>query len=81
MGATYRYEGVVVARASDGSLKHDGAMGAAFLTFANKVPARTAPQRGCIRVAGVGDVHPTRAVRASPDARVLPCSRGPSGPH
>ena len=37
MDAAYRCEGVVVA--TDGSLKLDGAMGAAFIALGDKVPA------------------------------------------
>ncbi len=37
MASAYKYEGVVVA--TDGSLKHDGAMGAAFVALGNSVPA------------------------------------------
>jgi len=39
MASAYAYEGVVVA--TDGSLKHDGAMGAAFVALGNRVPARS----------------------------------------
>ena len=39
MASAYTYEGVVVA--TDGSLKHDGAMGAAFVALGNRVPARS----------------------------------------
>ena len=39
MASAYKYEGVVVA--TDGSLKHDGAMGAAFVALGNRVPARS----------------------------------------
>jgi hypothetical protein len=39
MASAYAYEGVVVA--TDGSLKHDGAMGAAFVALSYRVPARS----------------------------------------
>jgi hypothetical protein len=40
MASAYAYEGVVFV-AIDGSLKHDGAMGAAFVALGNRVPARS----------------------------------------
>ena len=39
MAAAYTYEGLVVA--TDGSLKHDGSMGAAFVALGNRVAARS----------------------------------------
>jgi len=39
MAAAYAFEGLIVA--TDGSLKHDGAMGAAFVALGNRVPARS----------------------------------------
>ena len=40
VGAAYLQEGVVVA--TDGALKHDGAMGAAFVALGDRVPASSA---------------------------------------
>ena len=40
VGAAYSKEGVIVA--TDGTLKHDGAMGAAFVALGDWVPASSA---------------------------------------